>query len=168
MKPTDVPVKTSAGARELSQRQHKLSPRARSLLIVIHGTETVAELTQTLQALGDINDALNQLQGLGLIELRGSIAANGPLYGTEDAQPLLLQAKQFINESAVAVLGLRAFLFTLKLEHCYTEAEIRGILPEYRRVVGKAKGEPFADAMVQRVEGLLSRAAHAAPRGATA
>ena len=157
MKPTDVPVKTSAGARELSQRQHKLSPRARSLLIVIHGTETVAELSSTLHALGDIGDALSQLHGLGLIDLRSG-AANGPLYATEDAPPPLLQAKQFINESAVAVLGLRAFLFTLKLEHCYTEAEIRGILPEYRRVVSKAKGEAFAGAMVQRVESLLARA----------
>jgi hypothetical protein len=157
MKPTDVPVKTSAGTRELSQRQHKLSPRARSLLIVIHGTETVAELTSTLHAFGNIGDALDQLHGLGLIELRGAAAANGPVYA-EDAQPLLLQAKQFINESAVAVLGLRAFLFTLKLEHCYTDAEIRGILPEYRRVVAKAKGGDFADAMVKRVETLLARA----------
>jgi hypothetical protein len=164
MKPTDVPVKTSAGTRELSQRQHKLSPRARSLLIVIHGTETVAELTTTLHALGDIGAALDQLYGLGLIELRGAAAANAPVYASEEAQPLLLQAKQFINESAVAVLGLRAFLFTLKLEHCYTEAEIRGILPEYRRVVGKAKGETFADAMVRRVESLLARATQTAPR----
>jgi hypothetical protein len=164
MKPTDVPVKTSAGTRELSQRQHKLSPRARSLLIVIHGTETVAELTSTLHALGNIGDALDQLHGLGLIELRGAAAANGPVYATEDAQPLLLQAKQFINESAVAVLGLRAFLFTLKLEHCYTDAEIRGILPEYRRVMAKAKGADFADAMIKRVEGLLARAQQAAPR----
>ena len=156
MKPTDVPVKTVAGSRELSQRQHKLSPRARSLLIVIHGTETVAELSRTLHALGDIDDALNQLHGLGLIDLRSS-AANGPVYAAEDAPPAAQQAKQLINESAVAVLGLRAFLFTLKLEHCYTEAEIRGILPEYRRVLSKAKGEEFAALMVKRVETVLTR-----------
>lgn len=157
MKPTDVPVKTAAGARELSQRQHKLSPRARSLLIVIHAMESVAALGSTLHALGDIDEALNQLHGLGLIDLRSG-SANAPVYISEDTLPLLLQAKQFINESAVALLGLRAFLFTLKLEHCYTETEIRGILPEYRRVVSKAKGEAFADAMVQRVESLLARA----------
>jgi hypothetical protein len=67
------------------------------------------------------------------------------------------QAKQFLNESAVAVLGLRAFLFTLKLAHCYTVDELRGILPEYRRVVGKAKGEEFAAAMVARAEAILAR-----------
>jgi len=156
MKLTDVPVKTAAGSRELSQRQHKLSPRARSLLIVIHGTETVAELQRSLHALGDIEEALNQLRGLGLIDLSDS-AANAPQYATADTLSVVLQAKQFINESAVAVLGLRAFLFTLKLEHCYTEAEIRGILPEYQRVMAKAKGAEFAALMLTRVESLLAR-----------
>jgi len=157
MKPTDVPVKTVAGSRELSQRQHKLSPRARSLLIVIHGTETVAELSRTLHALGDIDSVLNQLHELGLIDLRGS-AANGPVYAGEDALTAVQQAKQLINESAVAVLGLRAFLFTLKLEHCYTVDELTAILPEYRRVVGKAKGDEFATAMVARATAILARA----------
>ena len=36
MKSSDIPVKTDAGNRELSLRAHKLSPRVRSLLIVIH------------------------------------------------------------------------------------------------------------------------------------
>ena len=49
------------------------------------------------------------------------------------------------------------FLFTLKLEHCYTVDELRGILPEYQRVVTKAKGEAFATAMVQRVQSILAR-----------
>jgi hypothetical protein len=46
MNPNDVPVKTDSGNREMAQRAHKLSSRVRSLLIVIHGTETVAELTK--------------------------------------------------------------------------------------------------------------------------
>jgi hypothetical protein len=79
-------------------------------------------------------------------------AANAP-----DIMPPAPQAKQFLNETAVAVRGLRAFLFTLKLEHCYTVEELRAILPEYRRVVGKAKGEEFAAAMAVRAEAILSR-----------
>ena len=79
-------------------------------------------------------------------------AANAP-----DIKPPAPQAKQFLNETAVAVLGLRAFLFTLKLEHCYTVDELRGILPEYRRVIGKSKGEEFALAMVAHAETMLAR-----------
>ena len=44
MRDTDIPVKTAAGRQEVSLKQRKLTPRARSLLIMIHGAETVAEL----------------------------------------------------------------------------------------------------------------------------
>lgn len=163
MNPSDVPVKTEAGNRELAQRKHKLSARVRSLLIVIHGTDTVAQLTQNFHAFGDVDAGIKELAALGLIAVRGAVstaaaaapqvaAANAP-----DIVPPAQQAKQLLNESAVAVLGLRAFLFTLKLEHCYTAEELRGILPEYRRVVAKAKGDAFADAMVRRVEATLAR-----------
>jgi hypothetical protein len=162
MNPSDVPVKTDAGNRELAQRKLKLSSRMRSLLIVIHGTDTVAQLAQTFHAFGDIDAGLRELAALGLIAVRNGAGASAPSQvpaaNAPDIVPPAQQAKQLLNESAVAVLGLRAFLFTLKLEHCYTVEELRGILPEYRRVVAKAKGEPFADAMVRRVESILARA----------
>lgn len=161
MKPSDVPVKTDAGNRELSQRAHKLSPRVRSLLIVIHGTDTVAELSRSFQGFGDVGASLNELAGLGLISVRESAMATAPTQlpaaNAPDIVPPATHAKQFLNETAVAALGLRAFLFTLKLEHCYTTDELRGILPEYRRVVAKAKGDEFAAAMVARAETLLAR-----------
>jgi hypothetical protein len=162
MKPSDIPVKTAAGNQELAQRKHKLTPRARSLLIVIHGTETVAELTHNLHALGDIENSLGQLAQLGLIAVREGAGATTPVSrpiaaNAPDIMPPAQQAKQLLNESAVAVLGLRSFLFVLKLEHAYSPDELRAILPEYRRVVAKAKGEPFADAMVKRVEVLLAQ-----------
>ena len=161
MKSSDVPVKTDAGNRELSLRAHKLSPRVRSLLIVIHGTDTVAELSSSFQAFGDVGASLNELAGLGLISVRDSGATGAPVpmpaANAPDIMPPAPQAKQFLNETAVAVLGLRAFQFTLKLEHCYTVDELRGILPEYRRVIGKSKGEEFALAMVAHAETMLAR-----------
>jgi hypothetical protein len=161
MKSNDIPVKTDAGNRELSLRAHKLSPRVRSLLIVIHGIDTVAELSHSFQAFGDVGASLNELAGLGLITVRESSTAAAPVQvaaaNAPDIMPPAPQAKQFLNETAVAVLGLRAFLFTLKLEHCYTVEELRGILPEYRRVIGKSKGEEFATAMVSHAEMILSR-----------
>jgi len=161
MKSSDIPVKTDAGNRELSLRAHKLSPRVRSLLIVIHGTETVSELSHSFQAFGDVGASLNELAGLGLIAVREASTASAPVQvqaaNAPDIMPPAPQAKQFLNETAVAVLGLRAFLFTLKLEHCYTVEELRAILPEYRRVVGKAKGVEFAAAMASRAEAILAR-----------
>ena len=160
MNPSDVPIKTEAGNRELSQRTHKLSSRVRSLLIVIHGTDTVAELAHNFHAFGDVDAGLRELAALGLICMRTAAPAGGtvqlPAANAPDIVPPAQHAKQLLNESAVAVLGLRAFLFTLKLEHCYTVEELRAILPEYQRVVTKAKGEPFDLAMVKRVEAILA------------
>jgi len=162
MNPSDIPVKTAAGNRELSQRAHKLSSRVRSLLIVIHGDDTVADLTRNFHAFGDVGAGLSELAALGLITAyagaAGGAATRMPAANAADIVPPPQQAKQLLNASAVAVLGLRAFLFTLKLEHCYTADELRGILPEYRRIVMKAKGPDFAAAMVKRVEAILARA----------
>jgi hypothetical protein len=162
MNPNDVPVKTDSGNREMAQRAHKLSSRVRSLLIVIHGTETVAELAKNFQAFGDVAAGLNELVTLGLITAHTQAASSAvtqmPAANAADIVPPPQQAKQLLNESAVAVLGLRAFLFTLKLEHCYTADELRGILPEYERVMTKAKGADFAAAMVKRVQAILARA----------
>jgi len=51
-----------------------------------------------------------------------------------------------------------AFRFTLKLEHCYTAAELRGLFPEFQRLVGKAKSVEFADKILGRAEALLTHA----------
>ncbi len=142
MQANDIPGKTVAGQREIGLRAHKLSPRARSLLIMIHGTQTVAELSRSMQSLGDVGAILSELHGLGLIAVgtAGSAAhaAQAQLPSVEATQ-LVQEAKQLLNQTAVAALGLRAFLFTLKLEHCYTGDELRGIIAEYRRVITKAK-----------------------------
>jgi hypothetical protein len=81
----------------------------------------------------------------------------GPAANAPDLIPPAQQVKQLLNETAVAVLGLRSFLFVLKLEHAYTAEDLRAIFPEYRRVVAKAKGDVFADSMVQRAEAMLAR-----------
>lgn len=161
MQANDIPVKTMDGQREIGQRAHKLSPRARSLLIMIHGTQTVAELSRSMQQLGDVGAILTELQNLGLVTASsgGKRVEEPPAAAIgEHHLPPAQEAKQLLNQTAVAALGLRAFLFTLKLEHCYTADELRAIIPEYRRVVAKAKGEEFAAAVVARVEGLLKHA----------
>ena len=163
MQDSAVPIKTEQGVRELAERRHKLHARARSLLIAIHGGQPVADLKRQFQAIGDVGSILDELEKLGLIATRaGTVAANASTSAAAPAEneglPPLQLARAFINETAVAALGLRAFLFTLKLERAYTKAELNDLLPEYRRVLAKAKDETFADAMVRRAEQMLARA----------
>ena len=158
-----VPRKTLQGQRELVDRRQKLHARSRSLLIAVHGAHSVAELKRQFAALGDIGSILEELSALGLIAVDGkptagaANAAAAPPSPETELPPLQL-ARAFINETAVAALGLRAFLFTLKLERCDTKAELTELLPEYHRVLSKAKGEEFAVAMAMRVEDILRRA----------
>jgi len=174
MQSNGIPVKTEAGQREIGAREHKLPPRTRSLLIAINGSQPVAEIVARFHSLGDVAALLDELAGLGLIRDTTAIApAPAPVpievaaaeeavapvataIAAEAAPTPAFHAKQLMNESAVAALGLRAFLFTLKLEHCYTPDELRRLLPEYARVLGKARGEPFAQAMIGRVEAVLA------------
>jgi hypothetical protein len=158
MRDTDVPVKTAAGQQEIGTKQRKLQPKVRSLLIMVHGAETVAQLAQSMHSLGDVRAILDELIGMGLVAVQGG---SGPVLAQPAANndsvvPATQQVKQLLNETAVASLGMIAgFRFTLKLEHCYTAEELRGIFPDYLKSVGKAKGEEFAKAVLKRAEALL-------------
>lgn len=160
MQDNAIPRKTASGQRELVERKQKLHARSRSLLIAVHGQHSVAELKRQFAALGDVSSILAELSTLGLIAVDGRANAPGaaPAATGEAEMPPLQMARAFINETAVAALGLRAFLFTLKLERCYTKAELTELLPEYQRVLAKAKNEEFANAMRQRVELILAQA----------
>jgi hypothetical protein len=166
----DIPAKTKTGFQEIRIREHKLTPRARSVLISINGHQSVSELRKQFKVLGDVLPILDQLEKLGLINglVNVSQAANEPnMQATAQAKAQAaaierhadltpaFMAKQLINETAVDALGLFAFTFTLKLEHCYTVDELRGILPEFSRVLTKKKGPEFAKFMTERVEHLL-------------
>lgn len=153
---TVIPRKTQLGQRELVDRRQKMHARSRSLLIAVHGQHSVAELRRQFAALGDVGGILEELSTLGLITADAQTGAAVP--APESELPPLQLARAFINETAVAALGLRAFLFTLKLERCYTKAELSDLLPEYRRVLAKAKSEEFAASMVGRVEQILADA----------
>jgi hypothetical protein len=158
MRDTDVPVKTAAGQQEIGHKQRKLQPRARSLLIMVHGVETVGQLANSMKSLGDVRAILGELIALELVTVQsGSGNAATPIAANESIVPATQQVKQLLNETAVASLGMiAAFRFTLKLEHCYTAEELRGIFPEFLRAVGKAKSEEFAQTIVERAEAMLA------------
>ncbi len=158
MRDTDVPMKTAAGQQEIGAKQRKLQPKVRSLLIMVHGAETVAQLAQSMHSLGDVRAILDELIGMGLITVQGGSgpALTQPAANNDSVVPATQQVKQLLNETAVASLGMIAgFRFTLKLEHCYTAEELRGIFADYLKAVGKAKGEDFAKAVLKRAEALL-------------
>ncbi len=157
MRDSDVPVKTIAGLQEIGHKQRKLQPRARSLLIMVHGVETVGQLAISMRSLGDVRAILGELIALELVAVQSGGAPTPVAANNESIVPATQQVKQLLNETAVASLGMiAAFRFTLKLEHCYRAEELRGIFPEFVRVVGKAKGDEFAQTIVKRADAMLA------------
>ena len=163
---TAVPVKTASGRSEIADRRHALGSRQRMLLIAINGEQTVREIRERFHSLGDVDVLLTELAMAELIDIGGAITAPAAMAPGEAgvAAPAvnetgspIAQARQFINDSVVAHLGLRAFLFTLKIERCYSKDALLDLLPEYRRVLGKAAAPAEVTALSQRAELLIAR-----------
>ena len=61
-------TKTVSGIDELQQRQMRLHPRLRNLLVMVDGKQTAGQLVKTLAAAGVNEGHLQQLQDAGLIQ----------------------------------------------------------------------------------------------------
>lgn len=179
MQPSNVPTKTAAGTDEINTRRLRLSARSRSILIAIDGQHSVAQLQAMFAAFGDIGLLLDELAALGLVEVGGAVVPRNPASSAPSAaapsvsagqavsadtaaattgESGLMQARRLMNEVAVASLGFRAFGFTLKLEHCYSAEELRGLLPTFLQLVTKAKGAARAAELQQQIERLIASA----------
>ncbi len=162
---TAVPVKTESGRSEIVERRRKLGARQRVLLISINGEHTVRQIRQQFRSLGDVDMLLSELAGAELIVLAGAPAPAPATAAAAPADaasaggievPTSALARQFMNESVVAQLGLRAFLFTLKIERCYTKQELRDLLPEYRRMLAKSLDADAVSAFSERAEAMIA------------
>ena len=149
-------VKTAAGADEVKARSRALPPRLRTMLIMVDGTRTAAQLLAAATTLGAPADFLSTLLQMGLVEVRteARTAAPAAAMPAEQATPEMdlpstdgerfRVAQKFMNDSVVDALGLRAFFFTLKLEKAANCDDLRLLLPEFFKAVAKGAGEDKA------------------------
>jgi hypothetical protein len=172
MNQTEIFVKTEAGADEVRARSRKLAPRLRTMLIMIDGSLSVSQLAEAAATLGAPSDFLQALQEQGLIRRRAAAAAAESSVASDAGRatapadldlplPALNEgdrfraAQKFMNDTAVDAMGLRAFFFTLKMEKCFTSADLRDLLPDYLKLVTKGSGEETARVLGARARDLL-------------
>jgi hypothetical protein len=160
---TAMPHKTALGRSEVADRRLKLGSRQRVLLIAINGELDLRGLRARFGSLGDVDGLLAELATAGLVGVpdgAGATVAPAVTQAAIEAEaglPPVALARQFMNESVVANRGLRAFLFTLKIERCYTKQELSDLLPEYRRVLAKSLDAEAVAAFSARAEALIAR-----------
>lgn len=173
MNDLDLYGKTPAGFEEVRGRALKLPQRLRTMLIMVDGTRTVGQLREAAQTLAAPVDFLETLLGLGLIALERSMvpgrvpeapaaaaaAATGSVPVEERpsaaSQEKFRAALKFMNDSAVDLLGLRAFFFTLKLEKCFSPEDLLALLPDFSKAIAKSNGPEMARALEERTRQML-------------
>ncbi len=118
-------AKTEKGAAEIRSRGQNLRGRLRTMLILVDPSKTGDELRASAAQLGVETDFLAIARARRLYRRRCGIGqrhgrARRLAWLRQDELARFRAAKAFINETIVDALGVRAFLFTLKLERCST------------------------------------------------
>jgi hypothetical protein len=153
-------AKTDKGAEEIRSRGKALRGRARTMLILIDPSKTGDELRVSAAQIGVEPDFLDSLVREGyIVAVSGSDSGPvdlAPRVVTKDELARFRAAKEFINETVVDALGVRAFFFTLKLERCSTRAELALLLPDYAKAIAKGRSESETRLLVDRATELLS------------
>lgn len=169
----DAPIKSAEGADEVRSRGHRLSPRLRTLLIMVDGKTTAAQLRHAAAAFGAPVDALDQLLARGLVAVtvtapRAPEPTPVPLPAAVPRKPPVTQdprgsangerlreAQKVMNAAAVDAMGLRAFFFTMKLDECFGVDDLRPLIPELLRAVQKKRGEAAAGMVEETLRQML-------------
>ena len=149
----DIYRKTDRGAAEITDRKMKVSPRLRTMLILIDGTRPEFLVKEEAAKVGAPADFLEQLVALGLVEKAGHAAA-GPAPAVDEFSRFRA-AKDFMNTTIVDALGIKSFFFTMKLERAGTREDLREIAPAYRQAIAKAAGESEAEVLARRLDEML-------------
>lgn len=156
--------KTSLGVQEMSSRKLKLSPRLRTMLILVDGHQPALILEDEAAKLGAPADFLDQLVGMRLIEKIGSAATAESKAADQthvehvvetDEFSRFRAAKDLMNVSVVDALGIRSFFFTLKLERAGTLADLRDLVSPYREAITKGSSAEEAQVFTERLKAML-------------
>lgn len=160
----DVYRKTALGLSEIKERSLKLNPRLRTMLILVDGIQSEAQLMEGAAGVGAPLDFIAQLVSARLVELasgQGEAAASSAPQpaahpsGPRDAFARFRDAKAFMNTTVTDALGIKSFMFTMKLERANGLAELSELVDAFRTALAGAKGDGYARIMTERLREML-------------
>ena len=163
MNPDEIYAKTEEGLRELKERTHNLPIALRSLLIMIDGNRTVAEVLVRARAVRADAAALATLERVGLIAKRFSAPSSSEGDGeaaavprSEDEVQRFLTAQQQISDAINNHLGFRGYLMMMRLQRAANLRDLRDFLPDFAQALVKRIGPANAGQIVSAIERLIS------------
>jgi len=161
MRESDVPVKTHAGRDEIQNRTRKLAPVLRSILLIVDGDRSARHLRDLIASLHGPQDALEQLEAMGLIASSAAVAATqfahaptpGAAFAAAPAPAPLSMADAarryqtlygLMTEAVREHLGLRGYFLQLKIERCGNSDELAELLPDLSAALAKVRRDDVA------------------------
>jgi hypothetical protein len=112
--------KSAKGAEAIATRQHGLTPKLRSMLIMIDGKRGLEELSKLSQMPGDAEQLLAQLLEQGFIEPGAAAvppsSAPAPLAAAPAQAIGLHEAQRFVSRRLTDLLGPNAEEMCLRIE----------------------------------------------------
>ncbi|WP_066270069.1 hypothetical protein [Hydrogenophaga palleronii] len=154
-------VKTEAGLRVMKDRSVPLTPRQRSVFILIDGRRSMEEVLAASVAMGVSQQDVEQLFELGLIidetpslsaaeqtARQASAVADLASRGRTDAQRY--QDAYPIAARLTSELGLRGFRLNLAVEGAGNYEQLQAVASRIRDAVGPEKYAPLDEALNHR------------------
>jgi hypothetical protein len=153
----EIYAKTDEGLHELKERQRNLPITLRSLLIMVDGNRTVAELLVRARALRVDASAFAALERDGLIAKRFSApsaaeSATVPVPRSENEVQRFLAAQQKVSNTINAHLGFRGYLMMMRLQRASNLRDLHDLLPDLAQALGKRLGTEAATPIVQELQ----------------
>lgn len=154
LNPASLLRKTESGQNAIKERDRSLAPRARTLLIMVDGARSVAQLaalnTDAVQGLA----LLNQLVLSGYVEVLTAEAAPAPApqLATTAAAAALEPPNRDLKTSIRAatrflegMMGPGADAFNLQLEKCTNKSEFEAKVQEITLLLARARSVKKAE-----------------------
>jgi hypothetical protein len=154
-------VKTETGLQVMKDRSVPLTPRQRSVFILVDGRRSMAELLAASAAMGVSQEDVEHLFALGLItdsspkpsaaeqavaaahdEVLKEHNSRSPVQRYQDAYPIATRL--------TASLGLRGFRLNLAVEAAGNYEQLLELAPRIREAVGPEKFVPLDKALNNR------------------
>jgi hypothetical protein len=166
-------TRTEKGNEEVGTRRHALNARLNSVLFLVDGKRTRDEINALVERLGNPADSLDQLVEGGyvhLIETRPTparvahSATSDPSGGPVPSSVLPTHSRadsdlqnalyQHLIAAAKKHLGLRGFMFHLKIEKAVDLPELHALITPMSEAIAKSKGLATATSFIAEMEAL--------------
>lgn len=148
--------KSAKGSEAIATRQHGLSPKLRSLLILIDGKRDYPELARISNTLGDTEQLLGQLLDAGCIEpvpkaaraaaaLAPKVAAPVPIHGSASAAApatsiSLADARRHAVRRLIDIVGPNADEICMRIESARSVADFLAAVAQAEAMVRLFRG----------------------------